>query len=241
MNQQINKCFLHFTVFQVLTHPCSRVAHAFRRRIPYSFEDDTLKVIFHNGVRAAEVTLENYKKFFYAQTRGYSDINLNTSSIQERLKIKQELNCKDFLWFMQQVIPEMPLPPENALYYEKIRMKNKREKCLTKENNTLIISGCVPLEPRQTFFIDVDGQFVHLQSSLCIKFEKMNVVFQKCDTAGHKWAYDSIIKQVSDKNYELCLEAVHTLLQVRKCEMSNINQKWDFQYHFDWKKKLSYL
>ncbi|ELT94181.1 hypothetical protein CAPTEDRAFT_25861, partial [Capitella teleta] len=91
-------------------HPCSHVGHIFRPHIPYTFGNDTSqRVVFHNSVRTAEVVLEHYKKFFYAQANHHK-VDVNMTSLRARKQLKSDNNCHDFSWFMQNVIPEMPLP-----------------------------------------------------------------------------------------------------------------------------------
>ena len=222
--------------------PCSRVAHIFRY-IPYSFEDQAGRVIFHNGVRTAEVTLESYKKFFYAQAEQFRDLHINLTSLRERAIIKQELNCKDFAWFMQNVIPEMPLPPEDAVYYEKIKMKTDEEKCLTYQEKAIFIADCVPLDKRQIFYISSKGHLVHMDSKLCIVLEKLVINVHDCSGVSKNWVYNARFKNhLSDRNFVFCLAVGNkTQVEVKACKNSDKNQMWSFSYHFDWSKQLSYL
>ena len=222
--------------------PCSRVAHIFRN-IPYSFGDNAGRVIYHNGVRTAEITLENYKKYFYAQAKQFTELNLNITSLRDRIKMKQEMKCRDFAWFMQNIVPEMPLPPEDAVYYEKIKMKSNEEKCLTLDSDTLNIRDCTSFNRSQFFYITKNGHLINMQSKLCIMLEKLNIIVDECSKVSNKWVYHGkYAHHISDKNFVFCLTAINsTEVKMTSCQSSDKSQRWKFTYHFSWNKKLSYL
>ena len=225
---------------QVEIMPCSRVAHIFRS-IPYSFNDLAGRVIYHNAVRTAEITLETYKKYFYAQATQFS-IDLNKTSLKIRKNLKQTLNCKDFQWFMENIIPEMPLPPEDAIYYDKIMLGSNEDKCLTLNQSThnLNITNCKPLDKSQTFFINLNQDLIHLDTKLCLSVAYKSVKFQPCHVQFDDWFYDENLKHIRTENNK-CLTNNNGLIKLSDCKKDNLSQKWRFTYHFDWTKKLSYL
>ncbi len=92
----------------LLIVPCSHVGHVFRKKTPYSFPGGTNKIIFRNNRRLIDVWTDEYVKYFH---RTIPDLNtVEAGDISSRLKLKQDLGCKNFKWYLENIYPESPLP-----------------------------------------------------------------------------------------------------------------------------------
>ena len=121
------------------TIPCSRVGHIFRSFHPYSFpgNKDTHGI---NTARTVEVWMEDYKRLFYMNRPDLLNAEIGESccflnrdqsaesshdsgSLERRFQFKEELQCKPFSWFLENIYPEKFIldDPKHVFAYGRLR------------------------------------------------------------------------------------------------------------------------
>lgn len=85
--------------------PCSHLGHIPRSQ-PYSFPGGRRRVEVYNYKRAVEVWVDpEYRQFIYDHFEEMKD--LNPGDLSARLQLKNNLHCKNFTWFIDNVWPEL--------------------------------------------------------------------------------------------------------------------------------------
>ncbi|XP_076646415.1 polypeptide N-acetylgalactosaminyltransferase 35A [Halictus rubicundus] len=191
--------------------PCSRVGHVFRRRRPYGGNDkhDTM---LKNSLRVAYVWLDEYKDYFLKNVK-----KVDYGDVTDRLRLRKELNCKSFAWYLKEVYPELTLPTDS---------KNKlKEKWARLEQRPI-----QPWHSRKRHYTD-EYQIRLSNTVLCVQSEK------DIKTKGSKLILSTCLRVKSQMWYEtdknelvlgeiLCMEGSEKIPKLGKCHEIGGNQEW---------------
>lgn len=199
-------------------------------------QSDPKKVIYHNAVRTAEVALGRLKKFFYAQSSQPS-VLINRTSLEARHLLKKQ--CHDIDWFLTHVIPEMPVPPDDAIYYESVTHESSG-RCLQRSDRLLAIAQCELLKPQQIFYVDGQGRLRQSPDYCFWPQQHQGAVSAGwCNGKQKIWTYDESTHQLTVGSR--CLTAVDDNVVMMDCNAVGRNSHWKFRYHFDWSKPLQHV
>ncbi|GFO06546.1 polypeptide n-acetylgalactosaminyltransferase [Plakobranchus ocellatus] len=86
--------------------PCSHVGHVFRKGVA---AHGSIHQTYLNSLRVAEVWMDDYKNYFYERSR-YRIEKENTIDVADRQILRQNLDCKDFAWYLENIFPEKTIP-----------------------------------------------------------------------------------------------------------------------------------
>ncbi|ELT87486.1 hypothetical protein CAPTEDRAFT_155466 [Capitella teleta] len=220
--------------------PCSRVGHVFRTRIPYGFPNGGKRTIRNNAMRAAEVWLDDYKKFFYAS----QNITRRLTTVEDvvvRVDLRRKLKCKSFQWYLDNVIPEAVLPEDEDEYFGQIQSLASPSKCLEFKDNHLTLSHCKSMKESQMFHL-TNQQLLKRDDVTCFDVNGRDLITRDCEISQTIWrkADDNSIRGEEGKTI-YCLKADGSDATMENCERKNIHQKWSFSHHFNQQKlNLSY-
>ncbi|XP_054169039.1 polypeptide N-acetylgalactosaminyltransferase 2-like [Oppia nitens] len=212
--------------------PCSRVGHVFRKQHPYVFPGGSGTVFARNTRRAAEVWMDDYKKFYYDSYPAAKFIDFG--DISDRVAIKDKLHCKPFKWFLDNVYPELVVPQKT----EPKSTISQSDMCLDTLGRTMGYSiglyKCHGQGNNQEWQFTSDGFIKHNNLCLAITGTKPNrpVLLIDCnDVDSQKWrkVFD---KHIQHKTSKLCLDSQRSSqlgITADNCDNNSKSQFWEIK------------
>lgn len=239
--------------------PCSHVGHVFRRSSPYKFpgKGGIGSILYRNLARVAEVWMDDYKDFFYTMNYEAAKVRPNLD-VSSRQKLRENLKCQSFKWYLDNAWPEHFLPTESR-FFGKIR-NEKNDKCVNRPISKTGVGttvGRVPLKdcvievyPQQCMVYTREGK-VMSDESVCLDSpeskEDTNVVLLACtEIKRQNWKYDPWKKTFLHVKSNLCLDLPSSRspdgLTLQKCNGGS-SQQWVLEpvdwTPFEWKRVKS--
>ncbi|XP_041121077.1 polypeptide N-acetylgalactosaminyltransferase 16-like [Polyodon spathula] len=214
--------------------PCSRVGHVFRKRHPYDFPEGNALTYIKNTRRAAEVWMDDFKQYYYAaRPAAYGK---SFGSIAERVELRRKLNCNSFLWYLENVYPELQIPAKEASPSAVLQNGRCLESLGQDKLGDFVVSvgeckvtlGSLLLSQEWV----LSGPQIRQQDS-CLTISAYSagskVTLELCNAKDNrqKWKLKgpSIQHQVSG----LCLDSQSGLVTINQCRSELASQKWEIQ------------
>lgn len=207
--------------------PCSRIGHVFRKKHPYTFPEGNALTYLRNSKRIADVWLDEYRRFFY-EARPNS-VDLMEDKLDEQLKIKEQLNCKPFQWYLENVFPELKLPnEENSAFGQLIQ----GTLCLQSEGDgsAVVLSQCSEnVISQHGWAYSTQSKAIH-HNSLCLTVPRGSK-FPQLQTCQHspqqEWSRQG--RSVILISTSQCMESgITSEVLMSDCRHGAVSQQWDF-------------
>lgn len=219
---------------------CSHVGHVFRKSTPYTFPGGTGKIVNHNNARLADVWLDEWKEFYFAINPVAKKVDRGDTS--PRKKLREDLQCKSFRWYLENIYPESHMPLE---YYHLGEIKNvETSQCLDtygkKSGDSVYIGNCHGLGGNQVFAYTKRQQIMADDSCMDASSPSGPVKLIRCHNMGgnQMWVYDKDSQHIKHINTGRCLDKPGSSKPnnptLKECSTSKKSQKWVMAGKFKW-------
>jgi len=217
--------------------PCSHVGHVFRDKSPYTFPGGVAKIVNKNAARVAEVWMDEWRDFYYSMNPGARNVEIG--DLSPRKNLREELKCKSFRWYLENVYPESQMPLD-YFFLGEIR-NDATHSCLDtmarKSGEELGLSYCHGLGGNQVFAYTKRQQIMSDDNCLDASSPDGPVKLVRCHGMGgnQAWVYNKLEKTVRHVNTARCLAMTDdpNTPKLQHCD-AKANQQWIMETKFKW-------
>ncbi|XP_041479201.1 polypeptide N-acetylgalactosaminyltransferase 1-like [Lytechinus variegatus] len=214
-------------------HPCSRVAHIFRKKQPYKFPGGNLKTYKRNTMRLVEVWVdEPYKQIFYSNRPEL--IGQEYGDVSDRITLRKDLQCHDFKWYLDNVFPALRIPDTN------VRARGEVKNALTLMCLDSMGKGVLGMFPchgegnNQHFTLTWDDALEHKGQCLTKTPFPGRVRMANCQKTSSLHLVHTKGGTIQDSGTGKCLDVStdHTMAVFNHCT-GTLAQKWSFSRYYN--------
>ncbi|XP_075168693.1 polypeptide N-acetylgalactosaminyltransferase 9 isoform X2 [Haematobia irritans] len=208
--------------------PCSHVGHIFRKRSPYKWRSG-VNVLKKNSVRLAEVWLDDYAKYYYQRIGNDKG---DFGDVSSRRKLRENLGCKNFKWYLDNVYPELFIPGESVAYGEIANIET--DMCLDSAAKPDDMQGAV--DPykchgqggNQYWMLSKAGEI--RRDEACLDYAGHDVMLYPCHgSKGNQfWTFNNETKQIRHGSSDKCLaiNEKRDKIVMEECNVGHLRQHW---------------
>eukprot|EP00927_Polykrikos_kofoidii_P069398 TRINITY_DN6485_c0_g2_i1.p1 TRINITY_DN6485_c0_g2~~TRINITY_DN6485_c0_g2_i1.p1 ORF type:complete len:618 (+),score=54.37 TRINITY_DN6485_c0_g2_i1:77-1855(+) len=205
------------------TIPCSIVGHIFRSASPYTSSQSSV-ALRKNQLRLVHTWMDSYKQNVVGLP---AEGEFDYGNIQERLELRERLQCKSFEWYHRNVWPEL-FTPQEAVFRGEIRNK-AIPYCLDAQKVGETFTGasvCHRIGGRQFWLISRLGEIRDFDKCLESVFFSDEVGLRSCDESQSQvWQHwpEGYLYNAATKR---CLAMSGDKLRMVLCGPSTWQQWW---------------
>ncbi|OWF46857.1 Polypeptide N-acetylgalactosaminyltransferase 4 [Mizuhopecten yessoensis] len=216
--------------------PCSHVAHIFKKGHPFKMDYSDL---VYNNRRTAEMWLGDYRKYFYYFNAGFAKPPEPSDKFDIMDTVKKTFKCKDFRWLLENVYPELEVPPEGTTYFGNLR-NDGSGKCFGTADSVvlrsyplLVSAECSLYYKARNFALLENGHL--MMNGKCIKVKNDFLIVAPCSVGMGKWKLEGKLLKYADGVHSKCAMQVSKnvnseMIQVIKlisCNNINKTSEWE--------------